>query len=125
VEAFDGSRESEFPRCSFRNEDRNEPFTLSWWMWLTLTGLSLGAVVSCKWVGLFTIATIGCSLVQLWNMLDDLGVPPRLFVWHFVWHFVVRAVCLIVVPLVFYMAMFQIHFLILEHSGDGDGFMRS
>jgi dolichyl-phosphate-mannose-protein mannosyltransferase len=36
-----------------------------------------------------------------------------------------RALCLIVVPILFYMAMFQIHFLILENSGDGDGFMSS
>ncbi|RDB20321.1 Dolichyl-phosphate-mannose--protein mannosyltransferase 1 [Hypsizygus marmoreus] len=108
--------------CGFYNEDKHEPFTASWWTWLTLTGLSLGAVVSCKWVGLFTIATIGVStLHQLWNLLGDLRVPPRLFVRHFM----ARALCLIVVPIVFYMAMFQIHFLILENSGDGDGFMSS
>jgi dolichyl-phosphate-mannose--protein O-mannosyl transferase len=106
--------------CGFCNEDKYEPFTTSWWTWLTLTGLSLGAVVSCKWVGLFTIATIGlCTVYQLWNLLGDLRVPPRLFVRHFI----ARALCLIVVPILFYMAMFQIHFLILENSGDGDGFM--
>ena len=27
----------------FCNEDKREPFTESWWLWLTLTGLSLGA----------------------------------------------------------------------------------
>ncbi|GLB45937.1 putative glycosyltransferase family 39 protein [Lyophyllum shimeji] len=101
--------------CGFWNEDKHAPFTTSWWTWLTLTGLSLGAVVSCKWVGLFTIATVGVSTVhQLWNLLGDLRVPPRLFVRHFM----ARAICLIVIPLVFYMAMFQIHFLILENSGD-------
>ncbi|KAF8075850.1 glycosyltransferase family 39 protein [Lyophyllum atratum] len=108
--------------CGFSNEDKHAPFTSSWWTWLSLTGLSLGAVASCKWVGLFTIATIGVStLQQLWNLLGDLRVPPRLFVRHFI----ARAICLIVIPVVFYMAMFQIHFLILENSGDGDGFMSS
>lgn len=108
--------------CGFCNEDSHEPFTTSWWTWLTLTGLSLGAVVSCKWVGLFTIATVGFSTVyQLWNLLGDLRVPPRLFARHFI----ARALCLIVIPILFYMAMFQIHFLILENSGDGDGFMSS
>lgn len=108
--------------CGFSNEDKHEPFTASWWTWLTLTGLSLGAVVSCKWVGLFTIATIGFSTVyQLWNMLGDLRISPRLFFRHFV----ARAFCLIVIPILFYMAMFQIHFLLLENSGDGDGFMSS
>ncbi|KAF8164772.1 glycosyltransferase family 39 protein [Crassisporium funariophilum] len=108
--------------CGFCNEDKHEPFTSSWWTWLTLSGLSLGAVVSCKWVGLFTIATLGVStLYQLWNLLGDLRVTPRLFFRHFV----ARAICLIAIPVLFYMAMFQIHFLILENSGDGDGFMSS
>lgn len=106
----------------FCNEDKHEPFTERWWIWLTLSGLSLGAVVSCKWVGLFTIATVGVSTVyQLWNLLGDLRVTPKIWFKHF-W---TRALCLILVPLLFYMAMFQIHFLILENSGDGDGFMSS
>lgn len=108
--------------CGFCNEDKQEPFTHSWWTWLVLTGLSLGAVVSCKWVGLFTIATIGCSTVlQLWNLLGDLRIPPR----RFLKHFFARGLCLILIPVLFYMTMFQIHFLILENSGDGDGFMSS
>ncbi|KAF5372032.1 hypothetical protein D9615_008125 [Tricholomella constricta] len=108
--------------CGFWNEDKHAPFTKSWWTWLTLTGFSLGAVASCKWVGLFTIATIGVStLHQLWMLLGDLRVPPRLFVRHFI----ARAICLIAIPIIFYMAMFQIHFLVLENSGDGDGFMSS
>lgn len=106
----------------FCNEDKHKPFASSWWTWLILTGFSLGAVVSCKWVGLFTIATVGMSTIsQLWNLLGDLRVPPKLFFRHFM----ARAMCLIVIPMVFYMMMFQIHFLILENSGDGDGFMSS
>lgn len=106
----------------FTNEDKHQPFTTNWWTWLALSGLSLGAVVSCKWVGLFTIATVGFSTIwQLWNLLGDLRVTPRLFIRHFM----ARAICLIVLPIIFYMLMFQIHFLILENSGDGDGFMSS
>ena len=106
----------------FTNEDRHRPFTNPWWIWLTMTGLSLGAVVSCKWVGLFTIATIGCStILQLWRLLGDIRVSPLLWVKHFV----ARALCLIVLPIMFYLAMFAIHFAILENSGDGDGFMSS
>ncbi|THH32175.1 hypothetical protein EUX98_g2018 [Antrodiella citrinella] len=106
----------------FCNEDKAEPFTESWWTWLFLSGLSLGAVVSCKWVGLFTIATIGLgTLRQLWLLLGDGRVSMRLFYRHFM----ARALCLIVVPVLFYMFMFWIHFLILGNSGDGDGFMSS
>jgi len=108
--------------AGFCNEDKYEPFTEMWWIWLLLSGLSLGAVVSCKWVGLFTIATIGVSTIwQLWVLLGDLRVPPRMWMKHFL----ARALCLIVVPILFYMAMFEIHFLILNGSGDGDGFMSS
>ncbi|GAA6059891.1 hypothetical protein JCM10212_005274 [Sporobolomyces blumeae] len=98
------------------------PFSRRWWVWLTLTGLSLGAVVSCKWVGLFTIATVGVfTVVQLWLLLGDLRVPIPLLVRHFV----ARAICLIAIPALFYMGMFAIHFAILSNSGEGDGFMSS
>ncbi|BGP49458.1 Dolichyl-phosphate-mannose--protein mannosyltransferase 1 [Rhodotorula kratochvilovae] len=98
------------------------PFSRRWWVWLTLTGLALGAVVSCKWVGLFTIATVGVfTLVQLWTLLGDLRVPIPLLARHFA----ARAVCLIAVPVVFYISMFAIHFAVLSNSGEGDGFMSS
>ncbi|KAM0786715.1 hypothetical protein ACM66B_002157 [Microbotryomycetes sp. NB124-2] len=98
------------------------PFSRPWWTWLVLTGLSLGAVVSCKWVGLFTIATVGLLTVhQLWTLLGDLRVSLPLLARHFV----ARAVCLIAIPCLFYMSMFAIHFAILSNSGDGDGFMSS
>ncbi|EJU05973.1 glycosyltransferase family 39 protein [Dacryopinax primogenitus] len=104
----------------FANENRAAPFTHSWWVWLTCVGLSLGAVVSCKWVGLFTIATIGlCTIRQLWVLLGDTRVSIALWIRHFL----ARALCLIAVPATFYMAMFELHFLILSNSGDGDGFM--
>lgn len=111
-----------FAWCGFCNEDKREPFTEGWWAWLTLTGLSLGAVVSCKWVGLFTIATVGVStLKQLWLLLGDLRVSSKLWMRHFM----ARALCLILIPVIFYMVMFELHFLILENSGEGDGFMSS
>lgn len=106
----------------FCNEDKQEPFSERWWTWLTLVGVSLGAVVSCKWVGLFTIATIGLNTVsQLWSILGDVKVSPRLFMRHLL----ARSLCLIIVPIFFYMFMFWIHFAILRNSGDGDGFMSS
>ncbi|SRR5258708_31619290 len=107
---------------SFANLDRehSRAFTEEWWLRLFLTGLSLGAVVSVKWVGLFTIATVGvATLFQLWYLLGDLRVTPRMFAKHFL----ARAICLIATPILFYMMMFAIHFQILQSSGDGDGFM--
>lgn len=37
-----------------------------------MTGLGLGATVSVKWVGLFTIAWVGSlTVIQLWVLLGD------------------------------------------------------
>jgi len=43
----------------------------------------------------------------------------------FMRHFLARVLCLIVIPIAFYMAMFAIHFVCLVNPGDGDGFMSS
>ena len=111
---------------SFTNQNELGPkaaFTPSWWFWLAATGVGLGATVSVKWVGLFTIAWVGSlTILQLWVLLGDTrNVTPR--VWFK--HFFARVFCLIVIPLTFYMALFAIHFLCLVNPGDGDGFMSS
>lgn len=106
----------------FTNEDARQPFTRLWWKWLVISGFSLGAVASCKWVGLFTIATLGlATLGQLWVLLGDLRVTPRIWIRHFL----ARAVGLIVIPVLVYLTIFRIHFWILDGSGEGDGFMSS
>lgn len=60
---------------SFTNQHELGPtkaFSASWWFWLVMTGLGLGATFSIKWVGLFTIAWVGSlTLVQLWVLLGD------------------------------------------------------
>ena len=75
--------------CIFCNEDHahsggrpeSGPLSRHWWTYLSLTGLNLGAVVSCKCVGLFTIAMIGVStLKQLWILLGDLDVSRTIWV---------------------------------------------
>lgn len=110
----------------FTNQNELGPryaFKPSWWFWLAATGLTLGATVSVKWVGLFTIAWIGSlTALQLWVLLGDTrNVTPR--VWFK--HLFARIFCLIVIPVAFYMAMFAIHFVCLVNPGDGDGFMSS
>ncbi|KAF2488868.1 PMT-domain-containing protein [Lophium mytilinum] len=111
---------------SFMNQHEQGPskaFQPSWWFWLAATGVGLGATVSVKWVGLFTIAWVGSlTLLQLWVLLgDSKNVNPRLWFKHFF----ARVFCLIVIPVTFYLAMFGVHFLCLVNPGDGDGFMSS
>ncbi|KAL7322985.1 hypothetical protein PS15p_210952 [Mucor circinelloides] len=104
---------------NFHNQKR-KPFQFWWYVWLFMTGLGLGLTVSCKWVGLFTIATIGMSTVKgLWELWGNTRIPKSVFLRHFG----ARAVALIVLPVFIYMLMFQIHFHSLPNSGEGDGFM--
>lgn len=50
-------------------------FSRSWWIWLLLTGVGLGCAFSSKWVGIFTMATVGVStLKHLWEILGDVRV---------------------------------------------------
>ncbi|KAF8475581.1 dolichyl-phosphate-mannose-protein mannosyltransferase 1 [Kalaharituber pfeilii] len=104
-------------------QGHSQAFSPTWWFWLATTGLFLGATVSVKWVGLFTIAWVGIlTVMQLWFLLGDTkNVSARLWFKHFF----ARVLCLIVIPVAFYMAMFAIHFICLVNPGDGDGFMSS
>ncbi|KAL4894150.1 Dolichyl-phosphate-mannose-protein mannosyltransferase-domain-containing protein [Aspergillus ambiguus] len=110
----------------FSNQQELGPayaFRAPWWFWLAATGLSLGATLSVKWVGLFTVAWVGSlTVLQLWVLLGDpKTVTPRLWFKHFF----ARVFCLIIIPLGFYVGMFAIHFLCLVNPGEGDGFMSS
>ena len=110
----------------FTNQHEQGPsraFDASWWFWLAATGLGLGATVSVKWVGLFTIGWVGSlTVIQLWVLLGDARtVTTRLWFKHFL----ARVFCLICIPMAVYMALFAIHFVCLVNPGDGDGFMSS
>ena len=111
---------------SFTNQHELGPsraFSTTWWFWLGMTGLGLGVTLSIKWVGLCTIAWVGSlTLVQLWVLLGD---TRTVTITTWAKHFMARALCLIVIPLTFYIAMFAIHFAVLTNPGDGDGFMSS
>ncbi|KAF9972987.1 hypothetical protein BGZ73_003837 [Actinomortierella ambigua] len=43
---------------------RNRPFSRGWWLWLVQTGFGLFLSSSVKWVGLFTITTVGCCVLK-------------------------------------------------------------
>jgi dolichyl-phosphate-mannose-protein mannosyltransferase len=99
---------------------QKRPFTSQWWKWLAFTGIGLGLVSSVKWVGLFSVATIGlCTLNNLWNILGDLHNTMK----NFIKHFMARALCLIVIPISIYMFFFYVHFKVLNQTGSGASFM--
>ncbi|KAJ3021845.1 Protein O-mannosyltransferase 2 [Thoreauomyces humboldtii] len=98
------------------------PFSRGWWLWIFATGVSLGAVASVKWVGLFAIALVGLHTIQeLWEMLGDLKMPPKTYARHWL----ARIIFLIVTPIAVYILSFAIHFAILNRTGPGDAQMSS
>jgi dolichyl-phosphate-mannose-protein mannosyltransferase len=103
---------------------RHDPFGRKWWKWLLLTGVSMSCVISTKYVGAFTFFTIGCAvLIDLWDLLDVNRKGGALSLPSFGKHFMARAVGFILVPYLFYLFWFQVHFSILYRSGPGDDFM--
>ncbi|KAI8067101.1 Dolichyl-phosphate-mannose-protein mannosyltransferase-domain-containing protein [Gongronella butleri] len=110
-----------FCLTKFHNQ-RHQPFSDDWWLWLALTGVNLGCVSSVKWVGLFAVALVGCYTIEdLWDKLGDLEMPKTTYIKHWV----ARIVCLIIVPALIYMLTFVMHFAVLFRSGPGDTQMSS
>ena len=100
---------------------RYKPFTLSWWGWMAATGTALALTQSCKMVGLFGFFTIGTAVViDLWALFD---IRRGLTIRQFTRHFCARALSLIILPIIIYLAFFWVHFRILSKSGTGDSFM--
>ena len=114
---------STYVMVKFRNVDQKaEAFTAKWWFWLALNGVFIGGAISVKFVGLFVIILVGISTIeQLWQILGDLSKPFEFTVKHFM----ARAACLILLPIVLYVAFFYVHLHVLYKSGNGDGHFSS
>ncbi|KAL9630004.1 MAG: hypothetical protein Q9204_004954 [Flavoplaca sp. TL-2023a] len=103
---------------------RHDPFGRKWWKWLLLTGVALSCVISTKYVGVFTFFTIGSAVaLDLWGLLDINRKGGALSLPLFGKHFAARVVGLILVPFMFYLFWFQVHFAVLNRSGPGNDFM--
>ncbi|KAK3906851.1 Dolichyl-phosphate-mannose--protein mannosyltransferase [Staphylotrichum tortipilum] len=103
---------------------RHDPFSRKWWKWLILTGFALSCDISTKYVGLFAFITIGSAVaIDLWDLLDIKRPGGALSLPDFGKHFAARAFGLILMPFLFYLFWFQVHFSILTRSGPGDDFM--
>ncbi|KAK3839713.1 MAG: Dolichyl-phosphate-mannose-protein mannosyltransferase-domain-containing protein [Linnemannia gamsii] len=99
---------------------RNRPFTRGWWTWLLQTGVGLFLSSSVKWVGSFTIVTIGlCVLKYLQESRKHLYLSTR----DFSKQITALSLCLIVLPVLLYMGLYAIDFQLLSNSGLGDSWV--
>jgi dolichyl-phosphate-mannose-protein mannosyltransferase len=61
-----------FAMTKFHNQQWRS-FHPDWWLWLFLTGVSIGCVCSVKWVGMFVTALVGLYTIEdLWEKFGDL-----------------------------------------------------
>lgn len=105
----------------FHNQ-RHNSFEPEWFLWLFMTGLSIGCVCSVKMVGLFVTSMVGLYTAEdLWNKFGDVRMPKMTLAAHLV----ARVVALIVVPFLVFMLSFALHFAILSRTGPGDAQMSS
>ncbi|KAF9924746.1 hypothetical protein FBU30_005349 [Linnemannia zychae] len=108
---------------------RNRPFTRGWWTWLLQTGIGLFLSSSVKWVGSFTILTIGLYVLKylqesrkhlyLSTHSSHTTQPMR----DFSKQITALSLCLLVLPVLLYMGLYAIDFQLLSKSGLGDSWV--
>uniref|UniRef100_A0A2K5PW14 Dolichyl-phosphate-mannose--protein mannosyltransferase n=1 Tax=Cebus imitator TaxID=2715852 RepID=A0A2K5PW14_CEBIM len=106
----------------FFNCQKQSPFSLSWWFWLTLTGVACSCAVGVKYMGVFTyMLMLVVAAVHAWHLIGDQTLSNvRVFC-----HLLARAVALLVIPAVLYLLFFYIHLTVLFRSGPHDQIMSS
>lgn len=101
--------------------------TLRGFVWLALTGVSIGCVCSVKWVGLFVTLLVGFYtvydlLVKFFQTTSHHSKKVVRLTWSsYLLHWLYRVICLIGIPLAIYVLAFKVHFAYLTKSGPGDG----
>ncbi|QSL64557.1 hypothetical protein MERGE_001858 [Pneumocystis wakefieldiae] len=91
------------------------PFRKAWWTYLIATGFSLGALISTKWVGVFTFFWIGLlACLQLWHFIEDLTMTLTTWIKHFSFRFF----SLIIIPAAFYIITFYFHINLLKNADE-------
>ncbi|XP_023602503.1 protein O-mannosyl-transferase 1 isoform X3 [Myotis lucifugus] len=106
----------------FSNSQKHRPFSPSWWLWLTLTGVACSCAVGIKYMGIFTyLLVLGVAAVHTWHLIGDRALSNVCVLCHVL----ARAVALVVVPAVTYLLFFYVHLTLLCRSGPHDQIMSS
>uniref|UniRef100_A0A8C9DPP1 Dolichyl-phosphate-mannose--protein mannosyltransferase n=1 Tax=Prolemur simus TaxID=1328070 RepID=A0A8C9DPP1_PROSS len=106
----------------FSNSQKHSPFCLSWWFWLTLTGVACSCAVGIKYMGMFTyLLVLGVAAIHAWHLIGDQTLSNVCVFCHLL----ARAVALLVIPAVLYVLFFYVHLILLYRSGPHDQIMSS
>lgn len=106
----------------FFNSQRHSPFSLQWWLWLMLTGVSCSCAVGIKYMGIFTyLLVLSIAAVHAWNLIGDQTLSNI----RVLSHVMARAVALLIIPVFLYLLFFYVHLMLLYRSGPHDQIMSS
>ncbi|KAL6451768.1 PMT6 Dolichyl-phosphate-mannose--protein mannosyltransferase 6 [Candida maltosa Xu316] len=101
---------------------KNKLLTKSGLKWSIITGFGVGCVCSVKWVGLFITAVVGIYTVYDLLIKFYQTTTTKTLSWRtYLLHWSVRIFTLIIIPISIYISTFKIHFMVLNHTGPGDG----
>ena len=101
---------------------QNNPYSFTWWLWLSLGGVFLTLGLCVKYIGGLTfLLCIMILLRDYWLLLGNRKLQGS---------FLLRQLCgrlaiLSVVPAAVYLAVFYVHLTILNHAGPHDTIMTS
>ncbi|KAK6465613.1 Dolichyl-phosphate-mannose-protein mannosyltransferase-domain-containing protein [Scheffersomyces coipomensis] len=106
---------------------QNNSLSLKGFIWLIVTGFSIGCVCSVKWVGLFVTVLVGLYiiydlLIKSYQLTSkSTSGAPKISIMTYILHWISRIITLILIPFFIYLFCFKIHFTVLNRSGTGDG----
>ncbi|XP_041368198.1 protein O-mannosyl-transferase 1-like [Gigantopelta aegis] len=97
-------------------------FSLKWWFWMALCGISFTCSASIKYVGCFTaVLVLFLAFRDLWNLLED----PSYSEFSLIKHCFARFCLLVGVPICLYVSLFYFHLSVLTKAGPHDNIMTS
>ncbi|XP_027471291.2 protein O-mannosyl-transferase 1 isoform X3 [Zalophus californianus] len=106
----------------FSNSQKQRPFSLSWWFWLTLTGVACSCAVGVKYVGVCTyLLVLTVAGVHAWHLIGDRTLSHV----RVLCHLLARAAALLVIPALMYLLFFYVHLILVYRSGPHDQIMSS
>ncbi|XP_027946325.1 protein O-mannosyl-transferase 1 isoform X2 [Eumetopias jubatus] len=106
----------------FSNSQKQRPFSLSWWFWLTLTGVACSCAVGVKYVGVCTyLLVLTIAGVHAWHLIGDRTLSHV----RVLCHLLARAAALLVIPALMYLLFFYVHLILVYRSGPHDQIMSS
>ncbi|XP_012266663.2 protein O-mannosyltransferase 1 [Athalia rosae] len=100
----------------------DKPFTISWWIWLSLAAVNLTCALCVKYVGFYSLL-LSLALIarDYWSLIPHKYLSTAVLYIHLL----ARLIVLITIPIFIYIGVFYVHLSILTKAGPHDSVMTS